>query len=86
MPNTVEAAIRIKESNIRRAAHAAALAAKRAAAAATDAGSFMDQLPPAVKRRRRSRLGLRARSATASPAASNDIEPEFDNSPLVEDT
>ena len=85
MPNTVEEAMTIKESNIRRAAEAAALAAKRTAAA-TDAGSFMDLLPPAVKRRRRARLGLPAGSATASPAASNDIEPEFDNSPLVEDT
>ena len=80
--------MRIKERNIRRAAEAASFAAKRAAA--TDAGSFMDLLPPAVKRRCRARLGLPARSATASPSAavadSNDNEPEFDNSPLVEDT
>ena len=84
MPSTVEEAMRIKERNIRRAAEAATFAAKRAAA--TDDGSFMDLLPPAVKRRRRAQLGLPARSATASPAASNDIEPEFDNSFLVEDT
>ena len=83
MPNTVEEAMRIKERNIRRAAEAAALAAKRTAA--TDAGSFIDLLPSAVKRRRRARLGLPARSATASSAASNDIVPEFDNSPVVEE-
>ena len=73
-----------KENNIQSAAEAAALAAQRAAA--TDAGGFMDLLPPAVKMRRRVRLGLPARSATESPTASNDIAPKFYNSPLVEDT
>jgi len=84
MPSTVEEASRIKERNIRRAAEAAAIAVKRTAAAA-DAGSFMNLLPPAVKRRRLARLGLPARSDTASPAVSNDIEPEFDNPPMEED-
>ena len=94
IPNTVEEARRIKENNMRRAASASAKAAQRATDMAGDeAVSFMNLLPPALKRRRRARLGL---PCLLSPTSSEErgisfiiqsiVQPEFDFNAIVGNT